>query len=96
MSPALAGRFFTTRATWEGCGPLISGFTCKTRCWGSREEEEQFWEEGRQSWGISVCGCRSAALMTVMAIEGQGQVHGQLSEGLSQSQLGLGPGSGPW
>ena len=70
--------------------------TCETRCWGSREEKEQFWEEGRRSWGVSACGDSSAVLMIVTASECQGQVHSQLSEGLSQSQLGLGPGSGPW
>ena len=30
------------------------------------------------------------------SVEGQGQVHSQLSRGLNKNQPDLGPGSGPW
>ena len=97
-SPALAGGSLPRGPPGKDVDLQSLAVTCETRCWGSREEGEQIWEEGRLARGVSVCGDRHAVLMAVMAVAGQGQVqvHSQLSEGLSQSQLGLGPGSGPW
>ena len=57
MSPALAGRFFTTSTTWEVQGPFIpsSNSTLQRFCWTSIFQLQCTY---RTSWGIQI-KCRS-------------------------------------